>query len=100
MTLLEPQSRFEDKPLTFQVVCSQNGTAVLKGLRSSPPRPKPDLSKIQIAPHEYSHGLSTQKHSFSKEDWHPDDFGPRPHFGDKLRIIGVEWFAPKTGLQF
>ena len=33
MTLLEPQSRFGDKPLIFQVVCPQNGTAVLKGLR-------------------------------------------------------------------
>ena len=28
----EPQSRFGDKPLNFQVVCPQNGTAVLKGL--------------------------------------------------------------------
>ena len=32
LTLLEPQSRFGDKPLQFQVVCPQNGTAVLKGL--------------------------------------------------------------------
>ena len=31
-TLLEPQSRFGDKPVKFQVVCPQNGTAVLKGL--------------------------------------------------------------------
>ena len=31
-TLLEPQSRFGDKPLNFQVVCPQNGTAVLNGL--------------------------------------------------------------------
>ena len=31
-TLLEPQSRFGDKSLNFQVVCPQNGTAVLKGL--------------------------------------------------------------------
>ena len=33
LTPLEPQSRFGDKPLGFQVVCPQNGTAVLKGLR-------------------------------------------------------------------
>ena len=32
LTLLQPQSRFGDKPLKFQVVCPQNGTAVLKGL--------------------------------------------------------------------
>ena len=31
-TPLEPQSRFGDKPLKFQVVCPQNGTAVLQGL--------------------------------------------------------------------
>ena len=29
LTLLEPQSRFGDKPLKLQVVCPQNGTAVL-----------------------------------------------------------------------
>ena len=33
LTLLEPQPRFGDKPLNFQVVCPQNGTAVLKGPR-------------------------------------------------------------------
>ena len=32
LTLLEPQSRFGDNSLKFQVVCPQNGTAVLKGL--------------------------------------------------------------------
>ena len=32
LTLLEPQSRFGDKPIKFQVVCPQNGTAVLKRL--------------------------------------------------------------------
>ena len=32
LTLLEPQSRFGDKPVNFQLVCPQNGTAVLKGL--------------------------------------------------------------------
>ena len=32
LTLLEPQSRFGDKPLKFQVVYPQNGTAILKGL--------------------------------------------------------------------
>ena len=31
-TLLELQSRFGDTPLEFQVVCPQNGTAVLKDL--------------------------------------------------------------------
>ena len=30
---LEPQSHFGDKALKFQVVCPQNGTVVLKGLR-------------------------------------------------------------------
>ena len=33
LTLLEPQSRFRDKPVKFGVICPQNGTAVLKGLR-------------------------------------------------------------------
>ena len=32
LTPLEPQSRFGDKPVNFQVVCPQNGTAALKGL--------------------------------------------------------------------
>ena len=31
VVLLELQSRFEDKTLTFQVFCPQNRTAVLKG---------------------------------------------------------------------
>ena len=31
--LLEPQSRFGDKPVKFQVVRPQNGTAVLRGLK-------------------------------------------------------------------
>ena len=31
---LEPQSRFGDKPLKFQVVCPPNGTSVLKGLKT------------------------------------------------------------------
>ena len=35
LTLLEPQSRCGGKPLKLQVVCPQNGTAVLKGLKSS-----------------------------------------------------------------
>ena len=35
LTLLELQSHFEVKPLKLQVVCSQNGTAVLKGLSDS-----------------------------------------------------------------
>ena len=33
--LLEPQSRFGDTRLHFQVVCPENGTAVLKGLNRS-----------------------------------------------------------------
>ena len=33
LTLLEPQSRFGDKILGIWLVCPQNGTAVLKGLR-------------------------------------------------------------------
>ena len=32
LTLLEPQPRFGDKPVKFQVGCAQIGTAVLKGL--------------------------------------------------------------------
>ena len=36
LTLLEPQSCFGDKPLNFQVVCPQNGTAVLKGYKTPP----------------------------------------------------------------
>ena len=35
LTPLEPQSRCGDKPLKLQVVCLQNGTAVLKGLAES-----------------------------------------------------------------
>ena len=34
--LTEPQSAFGDELLKFQVVCPQNGTAVLKGLIRSP----------------------------------------------------------------
>ena len=33
LTLLEPQSRFGDRPVKFRVVCPQNGTAVLNGSR-------------------------------------------------------------------
>ena len=39
LTLLEPQSRCGDKPLTLQVVCAQNGTAVLNGLNGPPAVP-------------------------------------------------------------
>ena len=35
--LLEPQSRFGDKPVKFQVVCPSNVTAVLKGLNVCAP---------------------------------------------------------------
>ena len=34
-TPLEPQFRFGDKPVNFQVVCPQNGRAVLKGLKAT-----------------------------------------------------------------
>ena len=45
-TLLEPQSRFGDKPVKFQVVFPQNGTAVLKGLKAgkSAGRPSADFA--------------------------------------------------------
>ena len=33
LSIFEPQSRFGDKPVKFRLVCPQNGTAVLKGLR-------------------------------------------------------------------
>ena len=36
LTLLELQYRFRDNPLKFEVVCPQNGTAVLKGLTYIP----------------------------------------------------------------
>ena len=32
LTLLEPQYRFGDTPVKFQVLCPQNGTAVLNGI--------------------------------------------------------------------
>ena len=35
LILLEPQSRFGENPLEFQVICPQNGTAVLKGLTTT-----------------------------------------------------------------
>ena len=35
LTLLELQSHFGDKPLKFQVVCTPNGTAVLKGFSAN-----------------------------------------------------------------
>ena len=33
LTLLEPQSRFRDKPFKIQVVYPQNGAAVLNGCK-------------------------------------------------------------------
>ena len=39
LTLLELQSRFGDKPVKFQVVCPQHGTAVRKGLITTTPAP-------------------------------------------------------------
>ena len=38
LTHLELQSHFGDKPLKLLVVCPQNGTAVLKGLRRLSPK--------------------------------------------------------------
>ena len=35
LTPLQPQSDCGDKPLRFQVVCPQNGTAILKGLSTN-----------------------------------------------------------------
>ena len=34
LTPLEPRSRFGDNPFKFQVIRTQNGTAVLKGLKA------------------------------------------------------------------
>ena len=48
LTLLEPQSRFGDNSLKFQVVCPQNGTGVLKGLNPS-----------NLHPHATGVGLSS-----------------------------------------
>ena len=43
LTLLEPQSRFGDKPFKLQVICPQNGTAVLliEARTPVPPAPPP-----------------------------------------------------------
>ena len=46
LTLLEPQSRFGDKPIKFQVVCPQNGTAVLEGLRETENRGAANRERI------------------------------------------------------
>ena len=51
-TPLEPQSRCGDKPLEFQVICPQNGAAVLKGFRGSTPHPKTDVSNDELRPDE------------------------------------------------
>ena len=48
LTLLEPQSRFGDKPVKFQVVLSPNGTAVLKGLIAGGWRGKGGQKKLQF----------------------------------------------------
>ena len=53
LTLLEPQSRFGDKPLKFQVVCPQNGTAVLKELTLPFCRIKGDDSNLFFFPSSF-----------------------------------------------
>ena len=77
LTLLEPQSRFGGKPVKFQIVCPQNGTAVLEGLRSSIPHPKTGFSKNQIASRWTIAWLNHTQNCFSKQHWHSDDFGLR-----------------------
>ena len=37
------------------------------------PHPKTDFNKNQLHPDEESHGSSTQKCHFSKQNWHSDD---------------------------
>ena len=46
---LEPQSRFGDKLLEIRVVCPQNGTAVLKGLRQLSTKPASHWSRYLAA---------------------------------------------------
>ena len=91
LTLLEPQSRSGGKPVKFQVVLSPNGTAVLKGLRSSIPPPENWLrqkSTINSIPMNNPMAQEYKKRIFSKQDcWHSDDFGLRnPVIQKKKRI--------------
>ena len=67
---LEPQSRFGDETLKFQVVCPQNGTALLKGLGFR-------LSMLTLVePHSHMWGRSTLIISglSPKRDWGPKRF--------------------------
>ena len=56
LTLLEPQSRFGSKPVKFQIVCPQNGTAVLKGLTSV----KKQKTREGMAPNEFALMVQTR----------------------------------------
>ena len=71
LTLLGLQSRYGDKLLWIWVVCPQNGTAVLKGLRSSTPPPKTGFIKNGIA----SRWIIQWTKCFSKQDCYSNDFG-------------------------
>ena len=55
VTLLEPQSRFGDKPVIFQAVCPQNGTAVLKGIHTTSGRMYFEEEKTHELSQKYTH---------------------------------------------
>ena len=61
LTLLEPQSRFGDKLVKFQVVCLQNGTAVLKGLTQ--------ITKAFLVFHFFTNRMPLHFDSEKKNDW-------------------------------
>ena len=65
LTLLEPQSRFGNKPLKFQAVCPQNGTAVLKGLRAPvlAGRPQPGVPTAVLPLYAWYIGKTTATHA-------------------------------------
>ena len=67
LTLLEPQSRFGDKPLKCQVVCPQNETAVLKGLMSCIIHPSPSFSAWYV--HQMSGILGIMSDQTSTAQW-------------------------------
>ena len=52
------QSRYGDKPINFQVVCPQNGTAVPKGLIPLPAFAIPDTDDVLAARDKQVEGLS------------------------------------------
>ena len=51
LTPLELQCRFGGQPLTFQVVCPQNGTAVLKRVKSQDPTLQSSNRGLAFSPH-------------------------------------------------